>query len=330
MTTTAPLCVQCEIPMAPSKSLGAALPCVLCFSPVWCLCFGPWDNIVAVALLNEEDRELLKRGCLAELLYADDTLLLSVNPASLERFLVAISETGAKYGLQLHMGKFQLLQVRATDIVCRLDGSGIDSKSEIAYLGCTVSEDGRISGELARRLGIAGKEFKELQRVWKHSSLGRARKLHIFKALVVSKLMYSLSTIWLNTSERRRLNGFQNRCLRQIWGIAPAFLSRVSNFRVLQTTGQEMLASDLARQQLLLFGKAARAEDASMLRGSVFCPGSLRSACDRYVRKVGRPRLEWATEVHKLAVEAASGIAKLDMCLASVQGWKKCVAAFRH
>ena len=178
----------------------------------------------AVALLNEEDRQLLSRGCLAELLYADDTLLLSVSPASLQRFLAAISETGAKYGLELHWGKFQLLQIRTADTVCRPDGSAINSKSEITYLGCTVSEDGRISGELARRLGIAGKEFNELQRVWKHSSLGRARKLHIFKSLVVSKLMYSLSTIWLNSSERRRLNGFQNRCLRQIWGIQPAFL----------------------------------------------------------------------------------------------------------
>ena len=46
MTTTAPLCVECNITMTPATSLGAALPWVLCFSPVWCLCFGPWDNIV--------------------------------------------------------------------------------------------------------------------------------------------------------------------------------------------------------------------------------------------------------------------------------------------
>ena len=46
MTTTAPLCVECNITMWPQTSLGAALQWVLCFSPVWCLCFGPWDNIV--------------------------------------------------------------------------------------------------------------------------------------------------------------------------------------------------------------------------------------------------------------------------------------------
>jgi hypothetical protein len=46
MTTTAPLCVECNITMWPRTSLGAALQWVLCFSPVWCLCFGPWDNIV--------------------------------------------------------------------------------------------------------------------------------------------------------------------------------------------------------------------------------------------------------------------------------------------
>ena len=51
----------------------------------------------AVEKLRPEDRELMRQGSLAELLYADDTLLLSVSADSLERFLEAVSTAGASY-----------------------------------------------------------------------------------------------------------------------------------------------------------------------------------------------------------------------------------------
>jgi hypothetical protein len=58
----------------------------------------------AVEKLPPEDRDLLRRGSLAELLYADDTLLLSVSANALERFLAAVSSAGENYGLELHWG----------------------------------------------------------------------------------------------------------------------------------------------------------------------------------------------------------------------------------
>ena len=79
-----------------------------------------------------------------------------------------------------------------------------------------------------------------------------------FVRAVLPELLYGLPAVWLNTSERRRLNGFQNRCLREIWGIKPAFISRVSNVRVLATTQQHQLTRNLEKQQLLLYGKVAR------------------------------------------------------------------------
>ena len=64
----------------------------------------------AADMLPPEDKELLREGSLAELLYADDTLLLSVSALSLERFLNIVSTAGAMYGLELHWDKLQLLR----------------------------------------------------------------------------------------------------------------------------------------------------------------------------------------------------------------------------
>ena len=80
--------------------------------------------------------------------------------------------------------------------------------------------------------------------------------------------------------QRRKIDGFQNRCLRVIWGIKPAFVSRVSNAKVLEVTGEKPLTQILEKQQLLLYGRAARQADNSLMRESVFCPGSLRPATE--------------------------------------------------
>ena len=152
--------------------------------------------------------------------------------------------------------------------------------------------------------------------------------MEIFQALVVPKLLYGLAAAWLNTSEQRRINGFQNRCLRQIWGIKPAYTSRISNARVLATTGQAPLTRTLEKQQLLLFGRVARQSDGHLMRDVTFCPGALRPATDRYVRKVGRPRLDWATEVGKLALAAAGGLQQLDSAIGDPSAWSGLVEVY--
>ena len=175
---------------------------------------------------------------------------------------------------------------------------------------------------------MAAGEFRKLSRLWRHSRLGRARKIEIFGTVVVSILMYGLAAAWLNTSDQRKLNGFQNRCLRAIWGIKPAYISRVSNARVLEITGQRPLTVLLQRQQLLLYGKVARQGDDNPMRSATFGPGSLRPAVDMYVRKVGRPRLTWAPEVGKLALQAAGGLRRLEETISDASAWKNVVDNF--
>ena len=102
------------------------------------------------------------------------------------------------------------------------------------YLGATVNADGKFGTELSRRIGMATAEFKQLRALWKNSSVTAARKLTVFDAVVTSKLLYAVASAWLTKGDRRRLDGFHVRCLRQILKIPPSFVSRVSNAKVLQ------------------------------------------------------------------------------------------------
>ena len=60
-------------------------------------------------------------------------------------------------------------------------------------------------------------------------------------------------------------------------------------------------------QQLLYLGKVARSPDGDPVRSCIFKNGSHDLQKMTVKRRVGRPRLEWTTEVHRHALLASGG-----------------------
>jgi len=52
-----------------------------------------------------------------------------------------------------------------------------------------------------------------------------------------------------------------------------------------------------------------------------FSPGSFHLAVDRFVRKVGMPRLAWTSLVGKFALEAAGGLKNLQDSIYDSSAW---------
>jgi hypothetical protein len=157
--------------------------------------------------------------------------------------------------------------------------------------------------------------------LWKHTSLSAASKIRIYQAVVVSRALYALSSAWLNAADLRRLNGFHCRCLRKILRIQPSFISRVSNAKVLATAAVPPLGRQLLKQQLLMYGRVARSMATDPLRDVTFHVG-LFPATSRFVRRVGRPRNEWATMLHK---EALNMNPRFETILHNKEEWKRAV-----
>ena len=133
--------------------------------------------------------------------------------------------------------------------------------------------DGKVRIELNQKLAVAWGDFQKLALVWRHAQISKRRKLQAFQAMVVSRLLYGLSTAWLNVADMRRLNGFQARCLRVILRIPPAFVSRVSNRHVLQMAEEIELGNQLLKQQLLLYGQVVRSLPSDPRRDVTFAQG---------------------------------------------------------
>ena len=93
------------------------------------------------------------------------------------------------------------------------------------------------------------------------------------------------------------------------------------NQGVLEQAKQTPHTHQILKQQLLLYGKVARAPDDDPLRILTFCPGSLRPAASRYVRRVGRPKSEWATKLYDHALRMTGGIQRLDATIRCTTAW---------
>ena len=84
----------------------------------------------------------------------------------------------------------------------------------------------------------------------------------------------------------------------------------------------------MEKQQLLLYGKAARQHDQHFMRVATFCPGSLRPATERFIRKVGRPRAEWAVNVQCLVIRVFGSMASVEHTVKDKAEWRNTVEQF--
>ena len=208
-------------------------------------------SIVMTMLIQDAKATFLSRrdpartGEISELMHADGTLILATNNEDAEIYMQCIEQAGRMYGLQLNWNKLEVLPVRCEARVRTPNGELVVSKESLVYLGSYLCDNGSIGPELNRRLGAARAEFETLSRVWNHAVLPKSKKIRIFEACVLSKLLYCLHTAWLNEAELRRLNVFQSKCFRKILNIPHSYVSRISNKTVLERSGRQEISNIL-------------------------------------------------------------------------------------
>jgi len=264
-----------------------------------------------------------------DLLYADDTLGADVSPEALQAFLDAVADHGARYGLSLNWDKTVLMPIRHDGSVSAPDGTRVRCVDHAVYLGGLLSQDGNPASELSRRIGEAGRTLEALSRVWKHANITRERKLEVYRACVLPKLLYGLETIWLRSAEQRRLNAFQARSLRKVLGIPHSYVSRVSNAQVLQQANDRPLFHELLRRQMNLYGKIVRMSNDDLQRQVALKAGSAEPAVWQGNLRRGRPRQVWTTCVYG-HVQAAYGEEMHRGALAEVapKEWENKIAEY--
>jgi hypothetical protein len=177
-------------------------------------------------------------------------------------------------------------------------GEPVKYVEQAVYLGGLLSTASSAKPEVTRRLGEATGTFKALARCWSHANIARARKVEIYSACVLSKLLYNLESLWLLQADLQRLDAFHIRCLRKIYGIPCSYISRVSNMVVLQASQQQPLSELIAVRQAKLYQRIVELPEAHVLRKLTCEPNSDQPKQWHLTRRRGRPKQQWATCVY--------------------------------
>ena len=165
----------------------------------------------------------------------------------------SIENCGRTYGLILNFSKVETLSVGTQPILYNSDNTIVKSIESLKYLGCVLQQSGLMIAELKQKLATARHEFKQLSKVWNHTSVLVKTKYAIYQQCVVSKLLYGLESAWLSKRERKMLDSFQIQCLRQMYKISHSMISRISNKYILAVRGTTSLSNLLLRRQLIIW-----------------------------------------------------------------------------
>ena len=151
--------------------------------------------------------------------------------------------------------------------------------------------------------------------MWSHSSLSCKFKLQVYIACIIQKLLYGLEGTWIHSAGRRKLDTFHVKYLRKILGVAPAFISRITDAFVLKELSAHPLNSILLERQLLYFGHVARSHENAILRRSLFAEQFI---LHEPKLKRGRPRDTWGRKIMQ----------HVNIILRETADWQACINDF--
>jgi hypothetical protein len=163
-----------------------------------------------------------------EILYADDTVLLSSDTRMMNHFLAAVEREGANYGMFLHKHKCHALKFGPPSAVKFADGTPVTSSPQAQYLGCELNTAHDTYDEVRRRIRIAAGVLRKAHLFWRRSSATRRFKLQAVSAILYSKILHGLEGAELTGRSLQALDTFQVKCLRKVLHMDTTYVTRAN------------------------------------------------------------------------------------------------------
>jgi hypothetical protein len=256
-----------------------------------------------------------------EILYADDTLLVSQSTRTMNKLLASVEEEGAKYGIRLNKPKCQLLAFGPESAVKFLDGAPVPKTTEAVYLGCRLNNTHNTHVEVKLRIRAAAATLRQAHIFWRNSSATLKFELRAVEAILFAKILYGLESAELTESSLQALDTFQLKCYRKVLHMDTTYINRNNTNAAVFRRVWEVLCGEHTHRRgrcrrapmppppqplkeryteakLKFFLKVVTAPPTDPIHSITFDPCSLTSRT-HHPRRVGRPKQKWATESAK-------------------------------
>ena len=170
------------------------------------------------------------RILMRELVFADGSAPVANSAEEVQIIVDPFSDASKKFGLKINIKKvlFQPNSTRTRGDYIMVDGNKLNSVMKFSYLGSTISGNGCIDDEIQRRMAKANASFGRLrQRLWKYHHVSTRVKGKIYRAIVLSTLLYGAEVWTVHRRQVKKLHAFTMRHLRSI--IRITWMDKVTN-----------------------------------------------------------------------------------------------------
>jgi hypothetical protein len=100
----------------------------------------------------------------------------------------------------------------------KIDNRSIERAEEFKYLGATLADQNSIQEEFKNRLKLGNACYYSVQNHLPSKFLSRNLKIKIYRTIILPVVLYGCETWLLTLGEVRRLQVFENRVLRMVFG----------------------------------------------------------------------------------------------------------------
>ena len=253
----------------------------------------------------------ISKALVRALLYADDCAIVAHSEKDLQEMADALSAATKRYGLTISIKKTEVLYQPAPGSIrkepeIKIDNQILKNVDAFAYLGSTLTSNNSLDKEISNRIAKASSAFGRLRkRVWDDRGLKSETKCDVYRAVVLSALLYGCETWTAYRRHIKLLEQFHQRCLRSILNIR--WFHKVSNVQVLQRSNLTSIEATLSLSQLRWAGHVVRMEDSRLPKQLFY--GELSKG----KRGTGRPKLRYKDSLK----------ANLKKCDIDVETWEK-------
>ena len=139
----------------------------------------------------------VRKVTLRDVLFADDAALVAHSAEKLQSLLNQFSNACEAFRLTISLKKTKVMcQGNEDTPALTIKDYSLDAVSQFTYLGSTTSNNACLAVELGKRIGKAATNMAKLSaRVWENKKLTTQTKVAVYRACIVSTLLY-VSESW--------------------------------------------------------------------------------------------------------------------------------------
>jgi hypothetical protein len=201
-----------------------------------------------------------------ELLFADDCALVASTHDEMQKSVNLFEKACTDFGLTISTKKTEVLHQPAPGDhthqhpVIKVNQQPLNSVERFTYLGSTLSRDASIDDEVNSRIAKASAAFGRLRStVWQRAGIKTQTKLMVYKAVVLTTLLYGSESWTVYSRHEKKLNRFHLNCLRNLLHIH--WSQHIPDTEVLTRANLPSIPTILKANQLRWAGHVSRMEN---------------------------------------------------------------------